>query len=402
MFSFPSVFKKNSVVLLIEIGSAKVTLSLVKYSPDDIEFLWFTEQTASYKGVLTKEQKKKALISTLTNVLLTFNSEGLPFLNKNHKGSTITEAQVSTSSPWSYILLKKIQLTADDTIHLTKDSLDTLVSEIEYVKKDAINTNSLTNLKEASRSVLQIRLNDYVFDDISDFEAETAEIDVAISMIEGHLYESLHDLIKKVLPYATLHIASSIVVFTQAMKVYEPELSEYTFINLTMEATEVAIVRNGTISFVNFNNYGIVSLARDLEEVIAIPYYSIINYIQSSTMTDLKQSLSEAKQKKVDQVLESFINKTNELFQQIDDGYLLSKTIYLHTPICTCNYIKSIVEKSVNSVSGDKHKVIDVDKKFSDYFHDTLNSSKNTSIYPCSILFTGVFFHKIKNRRIHY
>lgn len=397
MFKFPLGFKKDSIALLIEIGSAKATLSLVKYSDDTVDFLWFTEQTASYKGSTSKEQRKKALISTLTNLLLTLNSEALPFLHKNYKGYSINEVQVSVSAPWSYVLLKKIQLTADDTVHLSKESLQDLVSEIEYTKSDDGSPKSLANLKEVSKTVLQVRLNDYVYDEISDFDAETAEIDVAISLIETSLYESLYDVIEKILPKASIHTTSSLVVLTQAMKLYDSDLSEYTFINLTMEATEIAVVRNGTISFINFNNYGILSLARDIEEATSIPYSSVVNYIQTSTMTDLISSLSEEKQNKVEKAISAFISNTNLLFDKLDDGYLLSKTVYLHTPICTCNYIKNLIERSLTTQSQDKHSVIDIDKKFNKYL-EPFQGKKYTSIYPCSVMFASTFFHKIKRK----
>lgn len=380
---------------LVDIGSGSVTVSVIYNGTkraDSIEFLWTHQERLRLKDTQA-EGGGKPLLSALLNAMLALGSDGQVALRAHNPHGVIKTLQVSVSAPWSYTITKRVNLHKDEEFTLTEDLVKDLLLTAEKKTTNDITENEVARSLEldiATKALLEIRANDYIVPSVSTQRAHSLHLATASVIVQTYLLEAITEVQQKVLPGAELQLFSAILQFYLVLRESHPEMSEYCLVSVTLEATEIGIVRDGVLTFTTHEPTGIVSLAREIAAITETPVSEVYGQLSGTTWQDYSKSTPAATAAKLDTVFKTYIDKVASLFLQTGDDFTVPKTIYLHSAGYTHDVFSSLIDHGAENATGLKHIVHDIDQELQNVLQD---KPEKTTIQHIS----GTFFHTYGN-----
>lgn len=172
------------------------------------------------------------------------------------------------------------------------------------------------------------------------------------------------------------------LVFYCVLRELAPDTSEVCLVDVSYEATEIGIVRDGILKYVTHAPLGIYSLSRDIASLCELPKEEALSYIRGNSA--LEDCLSTPKKAELKEIIRAFEDKMTELFNRTGDTLSIPKPLFVHTDRNAEKFFSKIIKNAAKRATKGEHGIHLVTSKL-------LGES---TLEDTALLLSAHFFHK--------
>ena len=394
-----SFFKRGNSVekfgVIIDIGSGSALAAIIHSDDNEASptIVWFTREHAPLKNIESTTESAKAVTTALMNALLKLDGEGRKVLEEYHKGAKITDIQCTISAPWSYTVTKNINYTQEKEFSISAELIDELTKTAQ--EKTAAEMRESESVSElgllvVAQTTMAIMANGYRVHAPATGKTPELSLTHASVVTQQYLVDSLEDLRQKLFPESKLKMLSYVLTMYCVSKDLFPHLHEVCLIDITYEASEIGIEREGVLQYSTHTPFGLFSLAREIAEITGVPLHEAFKYLHGETPYGFLDTLSESKRADIEQLFEAYINKLAGLFHETGDELSIPKQMLVNTPAGTETLLQDLLDKAAKRATKTSPAIQMVTTKL---LAKNESDSAITST-DASMLVAARFFHK--------
>jgi len=394
-------FKKSDVRygVVIDIGSGSVLVSIVasdiqKPYPD---IIWSKREYSPLRKSFTPTDAAKSVMTSLMNALMSLDGEGRSRLQDIAKGQKLDSLQVTIAAPWSYTVTKKIAYQQEDSFEVTKTLLEELLrTASKKVEEEMLENEKVQDLGLSiiAKTTLQIIANGYPVTVTGKQKAKTLKVVQASSVAQEYLLDAILDAQDKMLPTTDRTQYSFMLPYFFVMNEVAPAGTDYCLVDLTYEATEIGIVRDGVLSYCTHTPYGVFTLAREIADALGVPLEEAYGYLTNEELSEFTNTLSESKKEAVKNIFLNYQIHLSELFKETGDGLSIPKRIYIHGNLDTEPFFNTQVRLAATMATKMPHATYNVTGELlSKKFPQEVTESLKQTNQDTALLISAQFFH---------
>lgn len=373
---------------IIDVGSGSVGIAIVASDPTQAhpEIVWHKRERMVLRESDTVDDAAKNITTAVLNAMLALGSEGLKELQAHEKGASIETIQVAISAPWSYTITKTVGYSHKETFTISKQLVKELIDSAQKQALEVIDENDIIKklgLEVISRATINITANEYQTSKPVGQEVTSVSVTHVSAISQKRLLDALRDGKDKVLPKAAFEKYSFMLVFYCVLRQLAPDTTEVCLVDITNEATEIGIIRDGVLKYTTHAPFGMYAIARDIAALCKIPTEESLAFIRGNNA--LLETLSPEKVAELDVVVGAYEDKIADLFKRTGDSLSIPRTLFLHTDIRTEQFFSERIKKAGARATRSEHGVHLVTSKL-------LGESKTTDT---ALLLSAHFFHKM-------
>lgn len=386
--------------VLIDIGSGSVLAAIVHSNKNQKhpQIVWSHREPAPLRKIDSIEQSSKAIMTALVNASILLDAEGRKALYEYDTTAKLTELQCGISAPWAYTVSKTVNYKQEEPFSISKELIDELTDSIkEKVEGDLREDKSLQNLglQIITRSAVDMLSNGYRVNHPEGEEANSVTISYTSVVTQNSLVNAIDEMRDKLFVETECHKLSFILMLFNISRDLLPETYDICLVDITYEATEIGVVRDGSLKYCTHAPFGSFSLAREISEITNVPLHEAFGYLHTDTPYAFIQSLSKPQADEIEAVFEAYIEKIHALFNETGDSLTIPKRISLHTELDSESLFLDLIEKAAKrSVRTD----VNITAVSREIIRQTYEESTKETSHPIpkdtALLVSAQFFHK--------
>lgn len=385
---------------IIDIGSGSVLVAIVISNPTQKKptVIWSHREQAPLRTIDSVEQSAKSVMTSLINALLKFDSEGRRALHEYNKHTNVDEVQCCISAPWAYTVTKTITYNQDTAFEITKTLIESLIESAEKGTQTELSENEAASdldLSIITRSTLDTLANGYRI--ANPIKNTANELSIAqVSVVTGqYLIDHLKDLRHKIFQDKPLHQLSYMLSLYSVVDELFGDTSDYCLIDITYEATEIGIVREGILTYSTHVAFGSFSIAREITHISSLPLLQSFQSLHTDNIEDFLATLTPTKRSEVEVMFEQYQKRLEALFRETGDELSIPKRIYIHTDKEMEPLFQQFISKAVTAIVKG---AVDI-KLLSTILTDLVTVEHKELNTDTAMLVAAKFFHTQNTRR---
>lgn len=389
--------------VIIDIGSGSVLTAIVHSNPKNKhpDIIWAHREHAPLRNVDSLEQSAKAVMTALMNSSMRLDAEGRKTLFDHNKSAVLSELQCSIAAPWAYTVTKTINYKQGKAFTITEDLLEELTNTInEKVESDLEASAALKNLglETITRGTMDMLSNGYR---VLHPEGELAsELTLSRSTVvtQQYLINAITEMRDKLFPNANAQKLSFILMLFAMTRKLLNQKYDVCLIDITYEATEIGIVRDGILTYCTHAPFGSFSLAREISSVTGVPLHEAFGYLHTESPYSFIKSLPSEQQKQIETVFESYIHQISELFHETGDALSIPKHISLHADLNSEALFSDLIEKAVKRTIKSEPNITPISQEILRQTYDKIDVDTQRKLpKDTALLLSAQFFHDQSN-----
>jgi hypothetical protein len=387
--------------VLIDIGSGSVLAAIV--ASDQAKkypiIIWSKREYSIIRQTGPSSIDIKNILTSLMNVLMALNSEGRKIFLEKTKLQRLSSLQVTIAAPWSYTATKTIAYknTDKESFIVTEELVNELLRKASQTIEEEVSENEKINnlgLKIIAKNTLQVIANDYPIIVTGKQMAKTLKVIQVSAVAQKYLVEAVAEAQEKMLPDTDLKEYSFMLAFFQVLKSQNKSLSEYCLVDITFEATEIGIIRNGALNYCTHTPFGAMTLAREIAAALSVPVEEAYGYLTGATNTNFTQQHSEKQKAVILGIYQKYHEHLAELFVETGDRLSIPKIIYLHANLATEPFFNKQILEAASTVTNMKHVAYNVTSDLlTKNYPSELSKNFRGSNQDTALLISAQFFH---------
>lgn len=400
---FSSSGKKDRYGIIVDIGSGSVLTAIV-HSRSGVQHptvVWAHREHAALKSVESIQQSAKSVMTAFMNASMKLDSEGRKALKGYAPGAKLTVLQTNIAAPWSYTVTKSVSVTQEQPIEISDNLIDELIfSAQKQVEEDLTEHEATTelDLKVIARATMDLLSNGYRVAEINGEFAETLKLTQATVVSQNYLMNEIEEIHQKLFPGLETNTTSFILLFYCTIRHLFPHRDDLCLIDLTDEATEIGIIRDGSLTYSTHTSSGLFSIAREISEVTKLPLHEALGHLKSDSLNMLKESISDSQMDEVEEIFKAYTESVAALFKETGDTLSIPKTIVVHTDTQFEPLFMDVIKKAASKATKIEHTCISLADKIAYIPVQTEEKQQKRILTNDTALYLSAeFFHKEKH-----
>lgn len=387
---------------MIDIGSGSVLVSIVKsdQAKSYPEIIWAKREYAPLRKGRSLEDSAKNVMASLVNALMLLDSEGRKVFTEITGKHKLPETQVTIAAPWSYTITKNITYGHKEPFTVSEELIEELLRTAhQKVQEDVLEHERINELglSVIARSVIGLQANGYTLHNTHDQNAVSLKVVEANAIAQDYLIKALTDATEKILPESEVKLYSFILLYYYILRDLYPDIQEFCIVDITYEATELGIVRDGLLSYTTHTPTGAFSLARAISEILSIPLEEAYGYLHNPEPLNLLKQYPADKQAEVEQVFLSYQNNLESLFHETGDSLAIPKKIYLHGNLETERFFTEQLGIAAKRVTNSAHAIYPISQKIlTEHYPEEAQIALKKATSDTALLISAQFFHMLE------
>lgn len=343
---------------IIDIGSASVLVAFVLSRPDKQapDIIWSHREHVAMRSQSSLTQGAKNVMTALMNALILLDSTGRKVVTQVTKQRDPSHLYVTIAAPWVYTVSKTITYSKDQPFTITDD----LVHELERAAQQKIDEELKENevvtdlgLHVVSRVTLEMLANGYPITSAQGQEAHSLQLARGSAVAQRYLTAAIEDFREKSMPKTILAQNSFMLAYHDVVRALYPQVSECCLVDITFEATEIGIVRDGVLRYCTHTPYGAFTLAREIAEAEKISPDEAYGYLTNSAFLSEESSARGATAREA--LYTHYEDKVRELLRETGDDLTIPKTLIVRTRIEAEVFFLTRIMAAAGSVTRGSH-----------------------------------------------
>jgi hypothetical protein len=225
-------------------------------------------------------------------------------------------------------------------------------------------------------------------------KANTLKVIQSSSVAQEYLLDAILDAQDKMLPTAELSQYSFMLPYFFVMQEIVPKATDYCLVDLTYEATEIGVVRDGVLTYCTHTPYGVFTLAREIADALSVPLEEAYGYLTNEELNEFTNTLSETKKEAIKNIFLNYQIHLSELFKETGDGLSVPKRIYIHGNLATEPFFNAQVQAAATMATKMPHATYNVTGELlTKKFPEELSQSLREANQDTALLISAQFFH---------
>lgn len=346
----------------IEIGSGSVALSIVAShrNAPAAEIVYSYREFAPIKASDDTEKVTKALLTALLNVFMKYG-EAVDVLRATYPHVSGPETLLVTiAAPFSFTTSQRVTYEMESPFTVTNDLVTTLLEKASERTKDIIDTHNRTSpyaMTVLTRAVTDVRANGYHIKEPIGKVASSLEIAQVTAVGYTALLATIDELRLKVIPKLPLERYSSMLAYHTVMRSLHPTVTEYCLVDLTYEATEIAIVRDNTINHSTHVPIGVNTIVRGFAKLCDLPEGDARSKLLHVYEEDGTTSLTPSEVEVLTSILKEYQSALSSLFHETGDALATPKVLFVHGNTLHERFFDDSILAGANDATGSSHTI---------------------------------------------
>ncbi len=385
--------------VVVDVGSGSVLASIIESDPTQIhpKVIWSKREYTMLRQVDSLNRTIKSIMTTLISVLMTLDSEGRQALAEKAPKAKITHLQFAISAPWSYTVAKTISYSKEEDFLVTEDFVDELLRMAEKKVLEELKENEeihKLDLSVISRITVDVIANGYSININSKQKAKSIKVVQLNAITNESIVQEIKEVQEKMFPRTELAQYSFMMPFYYTIIDLYSTTIECCLVDITYEATEIGVVRDGVLQYCSHIPYGAISIAREISTILSVPLEEAHSYLELSDLSLVLEKYSDQQRSDIKAVFSSYKENLISLFHETGDKLSVPKSLFLHTSLNTADFFKELLIESANTATKSSHVVYNVtgDLLTKHYTKDEQNLIKNNR-QDTAMLISAQFFH---------
>jgi cell division ATPase FtsA len=399
LFSFEK--NRTRVGAIVDIGSGSVLVAIVVSKSNEAEptIVWSHREEAPLRHVDSITESAKSVLTSLVNALLKFDSEGRRALYEFNKSLSLSEIQVTLSAPWSYTVAKSINYKQETDFKISNELVEELVRNAEKKIKEELGQHEEVNklgLTVVARTTMDTLANGYRIKRPQNQTAKELVITHASVVTEQYFVDELEKLNQKLFSELDMRVLSYILGFYIVSEDLLPAAFDKCLVDITYEATEIGIVREGSLRYATHTPFGSFSLAREISTITGLPLHECFQHLHDENFDHFLSTLTDTQRSEVTAVFDAYTAKLVEIFKETGDELSIPKQILLHADLRSEPVLRPMVENAARSILKADPIITTATPAILKAAFPTLltdNPEKNGTL-DTGMLLSALFFHK--------
>lgn len=384
---------------LIDIGSGSVLVAIVKSEAarKEPQIIWSKREYTPLRNSESIADSAKSVMTSLINAFMLLDSEGRAVFKEVTGHDKLPFMQVTIAAPWSYTVTKNIFYKHEPPFSVSKGLIEELLRTAHAKVTEELEENEVVSklgLSVINRSILGLFGNGYPILLTGAQKATSLQIVESSAVVQDYLISAVEDAQSKILPNSELKLYSFILVYYYVLRNLYPDISEYCIIDITYEASEIGIIRDGVLCYTTHTPHGAFSIAREISAVLQVPLEEAFGYLRAADPVAELTLVSAAKKLEVEEIFSAYQDKLTELFHETGDSLAIPKKLFLHSNLENEAFFSKHIAAAAKAATSSSHAVYpitteilgshfssDDKEKLIDYTHDT------------ALLISALFFH---------
>ncbi|MCD5381586.1 MAG: hypothetical protein LR008_03355 [Candidatus Pacebacteria bacterium] len=391
--------------IIIDIGSGSVLTAIVHSNPSQKhpKIVWSHREHAPLRNIDSLEQSSKAVITALVNASVLIDSEGRKALHEYNQEAQPTDLQCSIAAPWSYTVTKTINYNQEESFEITEELIADLTKTIQDKISVEVNEDeALKNLglKTILRTTMDIIANGYRVRYPEGEKAEEIAISHATIVAQEYLIDAVDEMKDKLFTQTLSRKLSFMIMLFSITREVIPHAYDVCLVDITYEATEIGVVRDGVISYCTHVPFGSFSLAREISAITSAPLHEAFAYLHTEKPYSFIESLTKTQSEEVEAVFESYIDKVSTLFHETGDRLSIPKHISLHADLKSESLFLDLIDKAARRAIKSDPNITPISKEIiRQTYKQTTDDAADDIPVDTALLLSAQFFHKQKQYR---
>lgn len=384
---------------IVDIGSGSVLVAIVESSPhqDTPRIIWSKRDYTVLRQIDSLGRSEKNVIAVLANAMMELSSAGMKTLWSEARQKRLSTIQVTIVAPWSYTVTKTVSYKSEKEFTLSKEFVAELL-EISHQKvEEEVKENEKIHkfgLELIARMTAGLVVNGYNIRLTGKQNTKEVKLYELSAVAHERVVEAVTELSGKLFTRSDLKLYSFMLVFYTAMKDLQPDADEFCLVDITYEATEIGIVRNGILQYCSHIPYGAFSLAREFSEILKIPLEEAFGLLSEGNLTSVLERYSDKQNREVIELLEAYQMRLADLFKETGDKLSIPKQVFLHGNIKNAVFFSDQVRKATSKATGTSHLVKNITCDLLGRFASNNDKAEAEKVnQDTAMLLSAYFFH---------
>ncbi len=390
---------KITVGAIIEVGSGSVAVGIVKSSSTqkNPEIIWGYRELASSRYSLDGFGAAKDILKTIERAVTELGTTGVKSLKEHKSSLRINEVQVSIAAPWSYTATSTVNYRKDKEFKVTKSIIEKITTEAAHKINSEVTAQEeilKLGLEIISQNYHSTLLNGYQTIDPVNQVTNLITLNQITSISQKKLVDTLDNELGKILPKVPTQHFSFMYLFFEVIKYSLTHYNEYCLVDITDNATEIGVVRNGILQYCTHTPVGKNSLIYLLSERLKIPFEEAASYVRSTKEANLWEQLSTSQRETVEDILSEYQNELAKLFHETGDGLTIPRLFFIHSDKNTELFFNEQIVLAANQTTKTKHQSRSVSTELLSHGNQNEEGGVNLPVSPdTASLIAALFFH---------
>ncbi len=361
MFGFTPHTPERTANAIIDIGSGSVGVAIVISDVHQAkpEIVWSHREYVLIKDITTTEVPLKEIRTSLINAFLRLGADGIKALTAHTPSLKITHVHTTIAAPWSYTITKTVQFKDENPFDITSQFIEELSTTASKQALATVLENEILQehqLEIIDNQTTGIRINGYPVHHLLTTQARKVSLAHTTAITQKRILSVLEESAEKILPKATLTTHSFMFLYYSVLSYLNPDTTEACIIDITSEATEIGIIREGILTHTTHTAFGTFSIAREIAAICSIPKEEAYAYLKGD-LEFVQKKLSPEKLTELEVLFSSYEDKLTTLFKDTGDTLTIPKTMFLHTEIQTEAFFSTRIKNAAHNATGIQHNV---------------------------------------------
>ena len=326
--------------VLLDIGSGSVLAAIVHSNPDKKHpmIVWSKREHVPLKDGSSIEDSARAVMAALVNASMLLDSEGRQVLRQYDLNAELTDLQCGVSAPWSYTVTKAITYEQKESFKVSDELLTRLTDAAEEKITGDLQVNESVQslgLTIVNRSTMDVTSNGYRVTHPQGEMAEKLVLSHASVVTQTYLLDAITEMQEKLFPKTTVATTSYMLMLYSTLRTLLPDEHDYCAVDVTYEATEIGVVRDGSLQYCTHAAVGLFSIAREIAAATKIPVHEAYTHLRSPSLDQFMGGLSVNLRKSVDDIFAAYAKRIAELFHETGDRLAIPKHICVNTELAS-------------------------------------------------------------------
>ncbi|MEY3784108.1 MAG: hypothetical protein RLZZ230_430 [Candidatus Parcubacteria bacterium] len=396
-FKFGS--KTDRYGVLIDVGSGSVLTAIVFSAANQKlpQIVWSHREHAPLRNIDSMEQSAKAVMTALVNATMQLDSTGRKVLYDFDHNAKLSEVQCTISAPWSYTVTKNINYNQEKPYLITEELIEDLIETVQEKIKSDINENETLlhlGLSVITRGTMDVQANGYRVPFPAGNKAKTLTIARSSVIAQQYLIDVVDEMRDKLFQSAKVSKLSFMLVMYEMTRKFFGRGQDTCLIDVTYEATEIGVIRDGVLTYCTHAPFGAFSLAREISGIVGVTLHEAFGYLHTETPYTFIETLTKSQKEDVEAVFESYVEKLTQLFHETGDSLSIPKQISLNTDLKSEPLFIDLIEKAVKRTIKTEPKIILVSEEIIKILkEDESRKGKSSLPFDSALLLAAQFFH---------
>lgn len=357
MFGLKKHGPDGRYAIVIDIGSATVGVAITASDVVTREnpIIYTHREVAVLRSEVNEESPTRYIEEAFLRALMDLEQNGMASLRTYDARAEIDSIYVSVAAPWSYTITQQAEYVSETPFTITESLLESLTesAQNESIKSaQTIDFLRERGLEIVTSKTLHMTANGYTIANPIGLEAGKLYISHSSGIVSSHLVDTvrqqLHEIYPDIKPEVTTFMLSMYLVVRDLF----PNMGEACLIDVTGEATEIGLIRNGELRKVTHTLVGHRTIVRAFEYKLKIPS------TQAATLiTDTQLPLNDKQKIVFDSICEEYVEELALAFRSLGDILTIPKSIYMHTDERTEQFFSGLIKRAAERATKGSHLV---------------------------------------------